>query len=110
GPLPFRGFCSKIEPSLNSSRREKMREVPQMKSKATKSMKTPTTGKVAKLDYKVCQSAMEDSKVFADMARWGREEIRIAETEMPGLMALRKEYGKSKPLRGARITGSLHMT
>jgi len=48
----------------------------------------------------------------ADMslAAWGRKEIAIAETEMPGLMALRSEYGASKPLTGARITGSLHMT
>ena len=44
------------------------------------------------------------------LAEYGRAEIAIAETEMPGLMALRAEYGASKPLRGARITGSLHMT
>ncbi len=44
------------------------------------------------------------------LANFGRKEIEIAETEMPGLMALRKEYGASKPLKGARITGSLHMT
>ena len=44
------------------------------------------------------------------LAEFGRKEIDIAETEMPGLMALRKEYGASKPLKGARITGSLHMT
>ncbi|MGA2550995.1 MAG: adenosylhomocysteinase [Burkholderiaceae bacterium] len=44
------------------------------------------------------------------LADWGRKEIRIAETEMPGLMAIRKEYAKSRPLQGARITGSLHMT
>ncbi len=44
------------------------------------------------------------------LAAWGRKEIRIAETEMPGLMAIRKEYAQSQPLRGARITGSLHMT
>jgi len=44
------------------------------------------------------------------LAGFGRKEIEIAETEMPGLMALRKEYGASKPLKGARITGSLHMT
>ena len=43
-------------------------------------------------------------------ADYGRAEIEIAETEMPGLMALREEYGASKPLKGARITGSLHMT
>ncbi|MEA3176010.1 MAG: adenosylhomocysteinase, partial [Gammaproteobacteria bacterium] len=41
---------------------------------------------------------------------WGRKEIRIAETEMPGLMAIRREYAERQPLRGARITGSLHMT
>jgi len=44
------------------------------------------------------------------LADWGREEIRMAEHEMPGLMALRKEYGAAKPLAGARVTGSLHMT
>jgi len=50
--------------------------------------------------------------VVADLglADWGRKEIRIAETEMPGLMAIREEYAASQPLRGARITGSLHMT
>ncbi|MEL7216952.1 MAG: adenosylhomocysteinase, partial [Pseudomonadota bacterium] len=44
------------------------------------------------------------------LAQYGRDEIAIAETEMPGLMALREEYGASQPLKGARITGSLHMT
>ena len=44
------------------------------------------------------------------LADWGRKELAIAETEMPGLMSLRAEYGASKPLKGARITGSLHMT
>jgi len=44
------------------------------------------------------------------LADWGRKEIRIAETEMPGLMAIREEYAPTQPLRGARITGSLHMT
>lgn len=50
--------------------------------------------------------------VIADikLAEWGRKEIAIAETEMPGLMAIREEYAATKPLRGARITGSLHMT
>jgi adenosylhomocysteinase len=52
-------------------------------------------------DYKVADLSLAD---------WGRKEIRIAETEMPGLMALRAKYGQSKPLTGARITGSLHMT
>ena len=56
-------------------------------------------------------SADADYKV-ADMslAEWGRKEIAIAETEMPGLMALRDEYGASKPLKDARIVGCLHMT
>src|SRR6187399_2484864 len=51
--------------------------------------------------------------IVADMARdaaWGRKEILIAETEMPGLMAIREEFAKTQPLKGARITGSLHMT
>jgi len=50
--------------------------------------------------------------VIADpaLADWGRKEIAIAETEMPGLMAIREEYATQQPLRGARITGSLHMT
>ncbi|NJC88329.1 MAG: adenosylhomocysteinase, partial [Desulfuromonas sp.] len=50
--------------------------------------------------------------VVADLAlaAWGQKEIKIAETEMPGLMAIREEYAASQPLKGARITGSLHMT
>lgn len=52
-------------------------------------------------DYKVADIGLAD---------WGRKEIRIAETEMPGLMALRTEYGKTQPLKGARIAGCLHMT
>jgi adenosylhomocysteinase len=44
------------------------------------------------------------------LADWGRKEIKLAEAEMPGLMALREEYGKQKPLKGARIAGCLHMT
>jgi adenosylhomocysteinase len=50
--------------------------------------------------------------VIADinLAGWGRREIAIAETEMPGLMAIREEFAKTQPLKGARITGSLHMT
>src|SRR6187549_3979463 len=50
--------------------------------------------------------------VIADvkLAEWGRKELNIAETEMPGLMAIREEFAKSQPLKGARITGSLHMT
>jgi len=58
-------------------------------------MSTSTT------DYKVADISL---------AAWGRKEIEIAETEMPGLMALRAEYGETKPLKGARIAGCLHMT
>jgi adenosylhomocysteinase len=56
--------------------------------------------------------ATKDDFRVADMslAAWGRKEIAIAETEMPGLMALCEEFGKSKPLKGARIAGCLHMT
>jgi len=52
-------------------------------------------------DYQVADLSLAD---------WGRKELSIAETEMPGLMALRKKYGEEKPLKGARIAGSLHMT
>src|SRR5476649_1504196 len=56
-------------------------------------------------------SSFTDYKVAdISLAGWGRKEIAIAETEMPGLMALRGEFGKSKPLAGARIVGCLHMT
>ncbi len=53
------------------------------------------------MDYKIAD---------LNLASWGRKEIQIAESEMPGLMALREKYGKEKPLAGARIAGSLHMT
>jgi adenosylhomocysteinase len=60
----------------------------------------------------VLKSGKPGDFVVADLklADWGRKEIRIAETEMPGLMAIREEYSATQPLRGARITGSLHMT
>ena len=53
-----------------------------------------------------------ENYVIADLglADWGRKEIQIAEVEMPGLMAIRREYAASQPLKGARISGSLHMT
>ncbi|OGU27853.1 MAG: adenosylhomocysteinase [Ignavibacteria bacterium GWA2_35_9] len=56
---------------------------------------------VAKLPYKVKDISL---------AEWGRKEIKLAEAEMPGLMAIREEYSKSKPLKGTRIAGCLHMT
>src|SRR5471030_942229 len=62
-------------------------------------------------------SAVPQSKNFTDckvadlsLADWGRKEIRIAETEMPGLMAIREEFAATQPLKGARVSGSLHMT
>ncbi len=86
--------------------KNKMAKVPAGKAAKQNFKKTATSA----VDYKVCKEAMENPKVFADLARWGREEIKIAEKEMPGLMALRKEFGKQKPLKGARISGCLHMT
>src|SRR5271167_1480673 len=55
----------------------------------------------AKINFKVADLGL---------AEWGRKEIAIAETEMPGLMAIREEFASQQPLRGARIAGSLHMT
>src|SRR5437764_14010798 len=53
---------------------------------------------------------MEFKVADLSLAEFGRKEISLAEHEMPGLMAMRREYGPSQPLAGARITGSLHMT
>ncbi len=64
-------------------------------------MSTKTLSVDLKLPYKVKDMSL---------AEWGRKEIRLAEAEMPGLMAIRAEYGKQKPLKGARIAGCLHMT
>ncbi len=50
------------------------------------------------------------SSADISLAEWGRNTIMLAEKEMPGLMAIRKKYGKAKPLTGARISGCLHMT
>jgi adenosylhomocysteinase len=64
-------------------------------------VKSNGSGKGAKQDYKVRDISL---------AEWGRKEIVIAEHEMPGLMSVRRKYAKEKPLKGVRITGSLHMT
>jgi len=63
-------------------------------------------------EVRVATAVAEHDYLVKDIsqAEFGRDEINIAETEMPGLMALREEFGAAKPLRGARITGSLHMT
>src|SRR3990167_9343647 len=70
---------------------------------STVAIKKPSIKKTAPTsqDYKVAD---------INLANWGRKEIIIAETEMPGLMALRKEFAAKKPLKGARIAGCLHMT
>ena len=60
-----------------------------------------TVDKAGGIDFKVADLSL---------AEFGRKEIALAEHEMPGLMAMREEFGASKPLKGARITGSLHMT
>src|SRR6201994_1175338 len=64
-------------------------------------MSTKTAATLTEHDYKVADIRLAD---------WGRKEISMAETEMPGLMAIRQEFGKSQPLKGARIAGCLHMT
>src|SRR6185312_1214124 len=64
-------------------------------------LKSPAAPAASKGDCKVADLALAD---------WGRKEILIAQTEMPGLMAIREEYAPSQPLAGARISGSLHMT
>ncbi len=63
-------------------------------------------------DKSTAATATHQDYKIADisLAEWGRKEIRIAESEMPGLMALRRQYGPKKPLTGARITGCIHMT
>ncbi len=62
------------------------------------------------MDNLVIDSALKYKVKDISLADWGRKEIEMAEKEMPGLMSLRKKYGASKPLNGARISGSLHMT
>src|SRR5450755_5012147 len=78
-------------------RREHAEDVTTIYREAGETMSTVTE----KLDFKVADLSL---------AEFGRKEIRLAEHEMPGLMAMREEYGSAQPLRGARITGSLHMT
>src|SRR5271169_3417928 len=67
----------------------------------TRAKLTKSTGNGAKDDFKVRDLSL---------AEWGRKTIQVSEHEMPGLMAIRKKYGPLKPLKGVRITGSLHMT
>src|SRR5205085_7073915 len=58
----------------------------------------------------VLKSEADHAIADPSLADWGRKEIQIAESEMPALMAIRREYAASQPLKGARVTGSLHMT
>src|SRR5262245_55958048 len=78
---------------------------------ATNSPKTKTIPSPAKPARSAKGPAANDFKVKdIQLAEFGRKEIQLAEVEMPGLMAIREEYRKKQPLKGARITGSLHMT
>src|SRR5688500_779796 len=63
--------------------------------------KSATSSKTERVPFKVADLGL---------AEWGRKEIRLAEQEMPGLMSVREEYAGKKPLKGARVMGSLHMT
>src|SRR5688572_32616864 len=58
----------------------------------------------------VLKPSQDHAVADLSLANWGRKEITIAESEMPALMAFRTEYAKTQPLKGARVTGSLHMT
>src|SRR5678815_2543813 len=69
-------------------------------------MQTVTTGTTPKTQKTAAKYKVAD----LSLADWGRKEILIAETEMPGLMAIRAEYASKQPLKGARIAGCLHMT
>jgi adenosylhomocysteinase len=80
--------------------------------KLVKNAKTPKAVKTVKPAKAVAAPVKAEDFKIADLslADWGRKELTIAETEMPGLMAIREEFAKAQPLKGARITGSLHMT
>src|SRR6201996_5025186 len=91
------GICPKL---VNNCYIFVLQSLPLAKFKKI-SMSTKTQSIDLKLPYKVKDMSL---------AEWGRKEIRLAEAEMPGLMAIRAEYGKQKPLKGARVAGCLHMT
>jgi adenosylhomocysteinase len=76
-----------------------------------KSSDKPTAKSLAKVAVKPAKNVFADYAIAdLSLAAWGRKELNIAETEMPGLMSIREEFAKAQPLKGARITGSLHMT
>ena len=70
--------------------------------------KSSKSGGSSSLEFKVRD--MDNLAKFRELNDWGRKELMLAEQEMPGLMAVREEYGPKQPLKGARIAGSLHMT
>jgi adenosylhomocysteinase len=108
---PFRRSAIQFQPPRQPQPITRSREHDLMASKSSSAAKPAAAKsapaaksaahKVSAADYRVADIALAD---------WGRKEMSIAETEMPGLMALRAEYGKQKPLKGARVAGSLHMT
>ena len=73
---------------------------------------SPSRAKLAKAAAKNGGSSSKHDYFVKDisLAEWGRKTIQVSEHEMPGLMSIRAKYGKLKPLKGVRITGSLHMT
>src|SRR3954466_16366024 len=95
-PQAQRGRAGSVESPCPSGCRRPRRPMIRDQRKVPFPMTTLTTS-----DFKVADITLAEA---------GRHEIRLAEHEMPGLMALRREFGPSKPLTGARITGSLHMT
>ena len=101
--------------SLNLSPSQKERKKIPSQAKAGEEMGAGMGAEIgakaeAQRDFRLCATAMESEEELQRLARWGRQEITIAEREMPGLMALREEFCPTQPLKGARITGCLHMT
>ena len=77
---------------------------------ATKPTAKPATTAKALVNAVVAAAKQDYAVADMSLAAFGRKELNIAETEMPGLMSIREEFAKAQPLKGARITGSLHMT
>src|ERR1017187_2374937 len=82
------------------------------KSTATAAVLAEVSAALPNLANYAAQTSAGKDYIVRDfaLAEWGRKEIAVAEHEMPGLMSVRQKYAKSKPLKGVRITGSLHMT
>src|SRR3989454_950017 len=86
--------------------------MPKAKKSAAAAVLAEVSAALPKLPKFAAQTPAGSDYIVADiaLADWGRKEIAVAEHEMPGLMSVRKKYAKTKPLKGVRITGSLHMT